>query len=218
LVLVEAGIKILDDLQLTVDAFVEEIHDYALNAIDPATGIVRDIYSFPAIPKASSEMLKALDAAINRRVNSTKMLSDQASELAGHSKNITIMLLVIALFFSVGFGFFLTISITHPLKIVVQTLSDIERGDMTVRANLNRNDELGILSRALDGLSAKLQTIFRNLRQSSNSLAISSGELSNVSKLVAKESISGAIQINNNAVELVRLSGDLKNILRQFRV
>jgi len=73
-------------------------------------------------------------------------------------------------------------SITHPLHIVVDTLSKIEKGDMTVRANLERKDELGKLSKALDSLSARLQVIFKSLLQNSNMLASESEELSNISR------------------------------------
>jgi methyl-accepting chemotaxis protein len=217
LVLAEAEIKILDNLQSAIDKFVEETHNYAIKAkIDPITGIVEDIY--PTVPKAVDEMLKTLDVIIDRRVNSTKILSDEASKLTDNSKDVTIMLLVITLFLSVGLGIFLTISITHPLNTVVDTLSKMEKGDMTIRADLKREDELGMLSRALDGLSARFQTIFRKLLQDSNTLASSAAELSSIGKQVAKESIYGADQINQSADKLVKLSGNLKNILRQFKI
>jgi methyl-accepting chemotaxis protein len=217
LVLVETGIKILDNLQSAIDKFVEETHNYAIKAkIDPITGIVEDIY--PTVPKAADEMLKALDVAIDRRVNSTKMLSDNVSKLAIHLENLTTVFLVIALLFSMGLGVFLTISVTHPLSKVIDIISKMEKGDMTIRADLERKDELGMLSRALDGLSTRLQTIFRNLRQGSNTLASSAEELSSISKQVAKESIDGANQINQRVGELLKLSGDLKNVLKQFRV
>jgi len=216
LVLTEAGKKFMDNLQLSADNFVKEVHNHALTAkIDPVTGLVEDIS--PAIHKAADEMLETLNITIDRKINSTKTLSDDASKLAIHSENIAILLFVIALLFSVSLGIFLTISITRPLNAVVGTLSKIEKGDMTIRANLERDDELGMLSKALDGLSGKLQTMFKNLQNGSNTLARSARELSSVGKQVANESIWGANQINQSAGELAKLSNDLKNILNQFK-
>ncbi len=79
---------------------------------------------------------------------------------------------------------FIRSSITRPLRKVVNALSKMEKGDMTIRTNLNREDELGILSKALDSLSSRLQTIFGNLRLSSNTIASSAENLSNIGKHV----------------------------------
>jgi len=79
---------------------------------------------------------------------------------------------------------FIRSSITRPLRKVVNALSKMEKGDMTIRLGLEREDELGILSKALDSLSARLQTIFSNLKLSSNTIASSAEELSNIGKHV----------------------------------
>jgi len=180
LVLVEAGKIILDNLQSATDKFMAEAENYMKTAkIHPITGSPEKLY--PVVPKAADEMLEALDAAIERRTGSTKKLSDDASEVARHSENLAMVFLIIVLLISMGFGILLTSSITHPLNKVVNTLKSMEKGDMTVRASLEREDELGILSKALDSLSSRLQSILRNLRQNSDTLAGSAEELSSVS-------------------------------------
>jgi len=185
LVLVEAGKKILDDVQSATDKYMAEAHNFARTTkIDSVTGLSTEELS-PTVLNAANEMSKALAAAVERRVNSTKMLSDDASKLAAHSEKTATVLLTITLLLSVGLGIFLTFSITRPLSTVVDTLSKIEKGDMTVRASLERGDELGTLSRALDSLSARLQGVFRNLQQDSDILANSAEELSGVGKQVA---------------------------------
>jgi methyl-accepting chemotaxis protein len=185
LVLVEVEKKFLDDLQVTVDKVMTEMSNFVKTAkIDPVTGFNMEELP-PALLSAINEMLKTGGATIERRINSTKMLSDDASKFASRSENVAATLLIMALLFSVCLGIFLTLSITRPLSTVVGTLSKMEKGDMTARAGLERGDELGVLSKALDSLSAKLQGIFRNLRQDSDSLASSAEELSSIGKQVA---------------------------------
>jgi len=89
-------------------------------------------------------------------------------------------------------------SITRPLSKVVDAISKIENGDMTVRVGLERRDELGILSKALDSLSARLQTIFSNLHLNSETLAGSAEELSSIGRQVT--STTEQVNMNINAM------------------
>ncbi|GBU26277.1 methyl-accepting chemotaxis protein [Fibrobacteria bacterium R8-3-H12] len=185
LVIEESGKKLLDELQLSVDRIMTEMKNYAKTAkIDPATGASDEAFP-PALLSAVGEMYKAGNGAIGNTVNSTKMLSDYASDLALKSQNIAFTLLIVAVLLSIGFGIFLTISITRPLDTVVGVISKMEKGDMTVRADLDQKDELGVLSKALDDMASKLQSMFKNLRQDADTLAGSSEELSSIGKEVA---------------------------------
>jgi methyl-accepting chemotaxis protein len=117
------------------------------------------------------------------------VLSVRDGDIAMRSRNAVItailassaIIIVIALFIV----FFIARTITHPLKTVVNTLYNMEKGDMTVRANLKREDEFGLLSKALDSLSARLQSIFEHLQNHSGTLASSAEELSFVGRQIA---------------------------------
>ena len=94
LVFSEAGKKYLDDLQIAADKYVAEVHDYTKKAkIDPITGLCTEDLS-PEVLKAANEMSKALDIAVERRINLTKALSDEASRLTIEDKKVATMLLI----------------------------------------------------------------------------------------------------------------------------
>jgi len=199
LAIAETGKKLLDDLQLAIDKFMVEMHNFVKTAeIDSTTGFCTEELSY-ALLSAVDEIFKTGNGTIGNTVNSTKMLSDEASELAIHSEKIVAMLLTIILLLSVSLGVFLTLSITRPMKALVKTLSSMEKGDMTVRADLERGDELGMLSKALDSLSTKLQGVFMNLRQDSDTIAGSAEELSNIGKQVASTAEDNVSQSANVA-------------------
>ena len=186
LVVAETGKKLLNDLQLAIDKIMTEMRSYTRTAkVDPVTGICAE--ELPAaLLRAVGDMFEAGNNAIGNTVNSAKVLSDDVSNLASKSQKVAITLLIVVLLFSIGFGLLLTLSITRPLSTVVGTLSKIEKGDMTVRASLERDDEFGTLSKALYSLSSKLQIIFSNLRQNSDILANSSKELSVIGRASSK--------------------------------
>jgi methyl-accepting chemotaxis protein len=186
LVISEAGKKPLDVLQTNVDKYVTEAENYMRNTTDrcPLSGLTTIDYP-PSLLEAGKQMRQALNEAIKHKTGSVAELSEENSKTAHRAESISMIILTVVLIFSISFGIFLTLSITRPLKIVLSTLSNIEKGDMTVRAGLERGDELGTLSKALDNLSVKLQSIFKGLRQSSDTLASSSEELSSIGKQVA---------------------------------
>ena len=80
------------------------------------------------------------------------------------------------------FGYYLITSITRPLEVLVSGIDKMSDGDMTVRVNLDRTDELGRLGKAVDNLASRLQVIFRNLLANSDTLAGNSEELASVSR------------------------------------
>ncbi len=186
--------KSLNNLLAATSNYVVEAHNYAKNAkIDSATGICAESLS-PAVLSAANEMSKAVSNAIRMRLDSAKEILDSNSQTARDSEGTATAVLIMVLIFSLCFAIFLTFSITQPLRVVVNTLSKIEHGNMTVRASLEREDEIGSLSKSLDSLSAKFQTIFKNLRQNSDTLAEEATELSDIGKQVAN----ATEQVNSN--------------------
>jgi len=166
-VVMEAGKKPLDDLMAIVDKYVDEMRRHGSSNL-------------------GTDMRKACDAAIAFRINSAKKLSEEVSQGVSKDHTVAVVLLVTVGLISLFLGIYLTISVTDPLTKVMKAISEMEKGNMTARIGLERGDEFGILSKALDNLSAKLQTIFRDLRQDSDALASSSEELASIGKQVTK--------------------------------
>ncbi|GBU26282.1 methyl-accepting chemotaxis protein [Fibrobacteria bacterium R8-3-H12] len=184
-VLTDAGKDALKKVMDLTDKYIAEVRNFAktTKAFD-SEGIATEEFP-PSVTDAAAAMTKAMDDAKEARVKGVSKLSDDASVQADHSINAAITVLVIVVLLAVGLGIFLTISITSPLNVVVSVLAKIEKGDMTVRSDLERGDELGTLSKALDSVSSRLQSIFRNLRQNSDTLAGAAEELSSVGRQIA---------------------------------
>jgi methyl-accepting chemotaxis protein len=186
LVVDEAGKKPLDDFQAAADRYKDEVHRFASVTTSrcPLSGLTT--VDFPAsLLNAGNDMSVAGEKAVERRISITAKVTEDASKQTHYAESFAIAALIIVLILSIGLGIFLTLSITRPLHTVVNAISKMEKGDMTVRTDLERGDELGILAKAMDGMSAKLQTIFKNLRQNSDTLASSAEELSSVGRQVA---------------------------------
>jgi methyl-accepting chemotaxis protein len=192
----EDGEKSLNDLSIAISNYVAKIYNYIKTAkIDPITGLCTENLS-PSVLNAANEMSKAVDIAMEMRRDYAKKLLELNSQTVKHSKEMAISILIMVLIFSFCFALALTFSITQPLHTIEKTLSKIEHGNMTVRTNLERADEFGALSKAMDSLSVKLQTIFKGLRQDSDTLAEEAVELSDIGKQVASSTEQANISIN----------------------
>ncbi len=184
-VLTEAGKGALQKVMDLTDKYIAEIRAFAKTTKSYSVeGLSTE--EFPqSMIDAANAMTKAMEDAKDARVKGVSKLSDDASADAEHSISAAIAVLIVVLLLAVGLGIFLTFSITNPLNVVVGVLSKIEKGDMTVRSDLERGDELGKLSKAIDSVSSRLQSIFRNLRQNADTLASSAEELSSVGRQIA---------------------------------
>ena len=72
-------------------------------------------------------------------------------------------------------------SIIEPMNRAVEFAQDIENGDFTTELNLDRADEIGALTSALDNMAGKLRKIMHNLKENSDNLNITADELNNSS-------------------------------------
>jgi len=187
LLLAPAGKITLEDAKVQIDKFVNEVYNYTRSVKEfDVMGNPLDGGLPQSVLNAGSEMTQSIETAVQMRINNVKTISENTLELAVYRQKVAIIILALVLLFSVGICIFLTVSVTHPLNKVIDTLSEMEKGNMTARAGLDREDEFGMLSKALDSLSARLQTIFRNLQQDSDALASSAEEMSSIGKQVTK--------------------------------
>jgi len=171
--------------QAAVDKYFEQANKFAKTAIRfSVEGVNVDEFTDDLI-NAAAVMNKLTKSNVDIKTNATNELSKGNNEAAAKASRTAMVVIPITVIISILVGVFLTFSITRPLNIVVGVISKMEKGDMTVRADLEQKDELGILSNALDSMATKLQTMFQKLRQEADTLASSSEELSSVGKEVA---------------------------------
>jgi len=187
LVISEISRRALEDAKVKIDKFVEEAHKYTKSVKDfDERGNPMDGGLPESVLAAGDEMTESVGSVVQIRVNNVKNISEGTLELANYRQNVAIIILAVVLLISVCLGIYLTLAVTSPLGKVMDAISEMEKGNMTTRINMTRKDEFGVLGRALDSLMSRLQTIFKNLQQDSDTLASSAEELSNIGKQVTK--------------------------------
>ncbi|MBG0832484.1 methyl-accepting chemotaxis protein [Planomonospora sp. ID67723] len=139
----------------------------------------------------SLEINAALTDSLAKRVVE---LRNEAAEVKSDSETILLGALIVALIVAAGLSTVATRSVVRPLSVVVAALGRLARGDLTVRLNLNRRDELGRLGDAVDATTESLCTTVAAVVAHSDTLATSSAHLSQVSEQIASSAEEASVQ------------------------
>lgn len=87
-------------------------------------------------------------------------------ELAESSRNLrdrVLTVFVITLLLSIALIYLFAKKLTGPLLQLSETACKVESGDLDARCHVNRNDEIGIVVKAFNGMVARLQENIRHL-------------------------------------------------------
>lgn len=77
----------------------------------------------------------------------------------------SILFSLLAFLLGAGFSYYVSRSISDPLKELISTFNKIERGDITQRVNVSATDELGIVSVQFNRMVSRLEALQTTLEQ-----------------------------------------------------
>ncbi len=128
--------------------------------------------------------------------------------LQQHSRSAVTMMVVmatIALIAGVALSIFLTHSITTPVRQTVAFVQELADGDFTCRLSVKQQDEIGVMSSALNDMVGELRTMIKDITLGVGTLSSSSTELASVSNqlnMASNESASKAEAVAASAEEM----------------
>ncbi|AJQ94933.1 methyl-accepting chemotaxis protein [Gynuella sunshinyii] len=162
-------------------------------------------------------------AILNQLRQAVEILSRQQSQLADVVQQRAVrtqaILMLIALTVCVLTGLFFPGLITRDLHKINTQLTDLSagQGDLTVRLNIRKQDELGCLSQAFDKFIDQLHGLISQVVSSSKSIGGNVGELTTMSQQ-SRSSINQqeqSLEVVNGAIIEMRKS--LQNVLDSSR-
>ncbi|HII98792.1 MAG TPA: HAMP domain-containing protein [Methanoregula sp.] len=110
----------------------------------------------PAVT-ARAECLDAVKTLVTSSFTQAEDLNDATDAAAASASMIMILATIVAVIVGLAIAVFLSKSITGPIEQVRQNISEIHKGHLTRRLNLNRKDELGEMADTMDRFSEDLQ-------------------------------------------------------------
>ena len=202
-------LKKLEDISKNWLAFKE-----AYNIIITSEDTVKNTEASNYIKSNAATMVKSINDVVST-------LDKDSSNKIITSKKISIMFLILSLIIILLSFYIISKSVLKPLDMLIQIMKNIAdgEGDLTKRININRNDEIGELSRWFDIFIANINDIVRSVGDTSKNVKLTSEQISNTSYETSKatEIIAIAIQeVSEGTVTQTRQVDNMFNMVNSM--
>jgi methyl-accepting chemotaxis protein len=123
-------------------------------------------------------------------VDQVKEMGESTFSLIQRNRIILLLVVIAIILIGTVLGYLITVSIVTPIEKGIQVALQMAEGDLTQAIEIKRNDEVGILTEALNKLNSQLKSIISEIGTNADDIAETSQELS----LTASEIAEGARQ------------------------
>ncbi len=164
--------------------------------------------TFPALTKVEAA-LSAIRKRISEYGAARKATLDQ--KLTG-IKKLILTAAAIALIFALATAVVLIRSIKGPIRQAVDFTKKLADGDLASRLNADRNDEIGVLVKALNHMAANLQKMFHGIDEGIKTLSETSQTLSAISQEMAQGAEQTSSRANAVAAAAEEMSTNMTSI------
>ncbi len=115
---------------------------------------------------------------VNEESKASIMTDETMLTTADSTRKVTIMISIIAIIAGILFAFVIARGIITPINKGVNLAKSISEGDLTAEVDIDQNDEIGQLAKALKVMTHKLEDIISEIVQGAGFIATASKQLS----------------------------------------
>ncbi|MDA8382391.1 MAG: methyl-accepting chemotaxis protein [Betaproteobacteria bacterium] len=169
-----------------------------------------------AVSLMTSEVLPELATfrdALNALVKvETQHVDDDGASAAQtyrDSRSLMIAMGLAALAAGIGFAFWVTRSITGPLKAAVAVSNQLAEGDLTARIEANSRDEVGQLLSAMQNMVHKLSQVISEVRGAADNLSSASEEVSATAQSLSQSSSEQAASVEETSASVEQMTASI---------
>ncbi|MGB3209592.1 MAG: methyl-accepting chemotaxis protein [Desulforhopalus sp.] len=135
-----------------------------------------------------------------------------AEKQAASSRNLLVIIFTVAGLTGIAAAFFVTRGITIPLGKAVDFSKEIANKNLTAKLDIDQNDEIGDLAKALNVMSNDLQTIFKDIFTGVETLSSASTELSAISNQMAANAEQTTNKANTVSAAAEEMSTNMNSV------
>jgi methyl-accepting chemotaxis protein len=144
--------------------------------------------------------VEAIDAYVSSTINKSELLA-----IVYKTRNAIIIAVLLSIGLFVGANTYISKTITKALNQGVTFARAIASGDLNQSINIEQNDEVGELAKALNSMASKLRDIVVSIIKGAESIASASQQLSNTSEQLsqgAAEQASSVEEVSSTMEEI----------------
>jgi methyl-accepting chemotaxis protein len=201
--LIESEQQLLDQLHPALEeyyGYLDESKSYAY-----ANDTKAYLELAPTFKAAGDEVQATLKELIDLNMELGQKSNAEANALADSARTITIVLIILAVLFSIGFGYFIARLISKPLNKVVVLVENVSNGDLTTTTDIDTKDEIGVLAKSVNNMVLSLRQTVGSIVLSAENVSASSQEISATTEEIASSASNQA----NDAQTITELFRDI---------
>ncbi|HBY9813460.1 TPA: MCP four helix bundle domain-containing protein [Klebsiella aerogenes] len=159
--------------------------------------------------------------AVQALVDFQKEVIDDTHAGIRQTSEKTEMLMVLFVVLGIALGIFtawyITRSITRPLKEAVNVAGKVAHGDLTIQVQVHSRDELGQLMHSLKDMVSALGVTVSNVRSGAESIALAADEIDAGNQDLASRTEEQAAGVEETAATLEQLTATIKSTAENAR-
>ncbi len=163
--------------------------------------------------KTTQPMLQEMQSGLHNiiaSVNDNIMTDQEMLTAAAATRQAVIIISLIAAAIGVFLAYVIARGIISPLLKGVNFAQLVSDGDLTQQIDLHQEDEIGILAKSLNEMSANLQQVMAGIQQASEQVASSSEELSASSQNLANGATEQASNLEETSAAIEELASSVE--------
>jgi methyl-accepting chemotaxis protein len=158
---------------------------------------------------AAQKWQDALDENAALQQENTKSDFAAAEQAYGTAHTLVITLAGVAIALGALIAWFLTISVTKPLAIAVETANRLSEGDLTVRIDNTSKDETGQVLQAMKNMIEKLAHVVTDVNSGAQALASAAEEVSATSQSLSQASSEQAASVEETSASVEQMTSSI---------
>jgi len=203
-------VDLLIDMKKSLDDYYNMGKKMAQAYIDggPAQGNPMMEQFDPFAEKLSSIISEIVTEHIDELNNSFKIIQEDSQT----TSRILMFVIILVVIVSIAIALLIATPITSALSKAVNFADLIASGDFSTTLEVDQENEIGILTKALNSMSANLNAMLNEMQTGINTLASSSNELSDVSDKITANSETTTEKSNGVAAAAEEMSANMNGV------
>jgi methyl-accepting chemotaxis protein len=179
--------------------------------IDQLQGVqAQEVENILAAVQVKKEKINDQENALEDK---QKAVVDTADEIGRSASRTTLFFIAIGAIVGILasiVGVLMSRALTNPLLQCVNFARSVADGDLTLRVQLDRKDELGELAQALNQMSGNLSEVMSSIQEAADQVASSSNELSSSAQAISNGAADQAASLEETSASIEELTASIQ--------
>jgi methyl-accepting chemotaxis protein len=164
------------------------------------------------------ELIAAVEELTKHQAEKMQNKADEASATYEDTRQLVLGITAGAALLALCIATFITLSVTHPLRVAVNAADRLAAGDLTVHIDSHGRDEAGQLLAAMKNMIGKLTQVVGEVNGGAESLASASEEVSATAQSLSQAASEQAAGVEETSASLEQMTASIAQNTENARV